>query len=86
MDQLKSVRIYESFISNENPDLVCLQEFSKEFSQNLKTIPINTMPLQKNGQNGLCILSKYPLVNRGQLDFRILIIAVFLLTFYKKDA
>ena len=39
-------------------------------AQNSKNYPHQYNASSKiNGQNGLCILSKYPLVNRGQLDF-----------------
>ena len=51
----------ESFINKENPDLVCLQEYSKEFSPMFKNYPHQyTAPSKKDGKNGLCILSKYP--------------------------
>ncbi len=78
----------ESFISNENPDLVCLQEFSMEFSPKFKNYPHQyTASSKKNGQNGLCILSKYPLVNRGQLDFSDSNNSgLFADFFYKKDS
>ena len=78
----------ESFISNENPDLVCLQEFSKEFSPKFKNYPHQyNASSKKNGQNGLCILSKYPLVNRGQLDFSDSNNSgLFADFFYKKDS
>ena len=78
----------ESFISNENPDLVCLQEFSIEFSPKFKNYPHQYSASSKiNGQNGLCILSKYPLVNRGQLDFSDSNNSgLFADFFYKKDS
>ena len=60
----------ETFINKENPDLVCLQEHSKEFNPKFKNYPYQHIVSSKyNGQNGLCILSKYPLKNRGRLDF-----------------
>ena len=78
----------ENFISNENPDLVCLQEFSMEFSPKFKNYPHQyTASSKKNGQNGLCILSKYPLVNRGQLHFSDSNNSgLFADFFYKKDS
>ena len=78
----------ENFISNENPDLVCLQEFSMEFSPKFKNYPHQYYASSKiNGQNGLCILSKYPLVNRGQLDFSDSNNSgLFADFFYKKDS
>tara|TARA_B100001173_G_C16026317_1_gene564188 strand:+ start:2711 stop:3715 length:1005 start_codon:yes stop_codon:yes gene_type:complete len=60
----------ETFINKENPDLVCLQEHSKEFNPKFKNYPYQYIVSSKNNnQNGLCILSKYPLKNRGRLDF-----------------
>jgi len=60
----------ESFIQQENPDVVCLQEYSKQFSPKFKNYPYQfNAPASKKSQNGLCILSKYPLKNKGLLDF-----------------
>ena len=60
----------ENFINKVSPDLVCLQEYSKEFGPKFKNYPYQYIASsKKNGQNGLCILSKYPLSNRGRLDF-----------------
>ena len=78
----------ESFINKVSPDLVCLQEYSKEFSPKFKNYPHQYIASsKKNGQNGLCILSKYPLLNRGRLDFddsnNSALYADF---FYKKDS
>ena len=75
----------ESFINKESPDLVCLQEFSKEFSPKFKNYPHQYIASsKKNGQNGLCILSKYPLVNRGQLNFQTPITVSFMQIFFIK--
>lgn len=61
----------ENFISKENPDLICLQEYSKSYSPKFKNYPHQYIAASnKNGQNGLCILSKYPLKNRGRLEFK----------------
>lgn len=60
----------ESFIQQENPDIVCLQEYSKESSPKFKNYPHQYIaPSMRKGQNGLCILSKYPLNNQGRVDF-----------------
>lgn len=78
----------ESFINKESPDLVCLQEYSKEYSPKFKKYPHQYIASpKKNGQNGLCILSKYPLLNRGQLDFEDSNnSALYADFFYKKDS
>ena len=60
----------ENFIQKESPDLVCLQEYSKEFSPKFKNYPYRYVKSsKKNGQNGLCILSKYKLFNPRYIDF-----------------
>ncbi|MEC8397073.1 MAG: endonuclease/exonuclease/phosphatase family protein [Bacteroidota bacterium] len=78
----------ESFINKENPDLVCLQEYSKEFSPMFKNYPHQyTAPSKKDGKNGLCILSKYPLENRARLDFENSDnSALYAEFYYKKDS
>ena len=59
-----------SFVNEESPDILCLQEFSKEFSPSFKSYPYHYIKSSsKNGQNGLCILSKYPLYNMGFIPF-----------------
>ena len=60
----------ENFIQKESPDLVCLQEYSKEFSPKFKNYPYRYVKSsKKNGQNGLCILSKYKLFKPRYIDF-----------------
>jgi len=70
-----------------SPDILCLQEFSKEFSPPFKSYPYTYIQSSsKNGQNGLCILSKYPLFNRGFIPFENSNNgAVFAEIFYKRD-
>ena len=76
-----------SFVNEESPDILCLQEFSKEFSPSFKSYPYSYIQsISKNGQNGLCILSKYPLYNRGFIPFENSNNgAVFAEIFYKRD-
>jgi len=78
----------ESFINKESPDLVCLQEYSKEFSPKFKNYPHQYIASsKKNGQNGLFILSKYPLENRARLDFENSNnSALYAEFYYKKDS
>ena len=77
----------ENFINKENPDLICLQEFSKKFSPKFKNYPYQFIgSSKKNGKNGLCILSKFPLMNQSRLDFEDSNnSAVYADLFYKKD-
>ena len=59
-----------SFVNQESPDILCLQEFSNEFSPSFKKYPYNYIQSStKNGQNGLSIMSKYPLFNKGFIPF-----------------
>jgi endonuclease/exonuclease/phosphatase family metal-dependent hydrolase len=59
-----------SFVRELKPDIVCLQEFSplkKPLLPEYKYKHVVTKG--KNIESGLAILSKYPIVNRGSLDF-----------------
>lgn len=77
----------EKFIKLENPDLVCLQEYSKEFSPKFNNYPYQYIESsKKNGQNGLCILSKYKLYNKKNIIFKNSNnSAIYADFFYKKD-
>ena len=77
----------ENFINTEKPDLVCLQEYSKEFSPKFKNYPYQYVKSsKKNGQHGLCILSKYKLFNQNPISFENSNnSAVYADFFYKKD-
>ena len=60
----------ESFILNEDPDVLCFQEFSIEGSPEFLNYKYRyVQSLTKNGDNGLSILSKYPLYNKGLINF-----------------
>ena len=76
-----------SFVNQEGPDILCLQEFSKEFSPSFKSYSyIYIQSSSKNGQNGLSILSKFPLYNKGYIPFENSNNgAVYADIFYKRD-
>tara|TARA_B100001741_G_scaffold295796_1_gene279166 strand:+ start:249 stop:1298 length:1050 start_codon:yes stop_codon:yes gene_type:complete len=60
----------ESFILKEDPDILCFQEFSFEKSPKFLNYKYRYIQsLTENGENGLSILSKYPLYNRGLINF-----------------
>ncbi len=60
----------ESFILKEDPDVLCFQEFSLEASPKFLNYKYrHVQSLTKNGENGLSILSKYPLYNKSLIDF-----------------
>ncbi len=60
----------ESFVLKEDPDVLCFQEFSVEESPEFLNYKYRyVQSLTKNGDNGLSILSKYPLYNKGLINF-----------------
>ena len=87
MDSKEVPQSIENFIIKENPDLVCLQEYSKEYSPKFKNYPYQfVVSSQKNGQHGLCILSKYKLFNQNPISFENSNnSAVYADFYYKKD-
>ena len=59
-----------NFILNEQPDIVCIQEFynSDRFKINY---PYNFLQLdQKKGKTGLVLYSKFPIYKKGSLNFK----------------
>ena len=70
IDQKNIPQSILSFVKQESPDILCLQEFSKEFSPSFDSYPYSYIQSSiKNGHNGLSILSKYPLYNKGFIPF-----------------
>jgi endonuclease/exonuclease/phosphatase family metal-dependent hydrolase len=69
-------------ITDEHPDIICFQEFftrykgpyniSDSLKQSLKIKNVYFVPISQNEYeaNGLAIFSRYPIVNKGQIDFR----------------
>tara|TARA_R110002049_G_C8896007_1_gene541158 strand:- start:32 stop:691 length:660 start_codon:yes stop_codon:yes gene_type:complete len=60
------------FISSENPDILCIQEFSRiKDSQLKKMYPFNYFTRYKSSEkrSTQAIYSKYPIINSGSLDF-----------------
>ena len=69
-------------IEEESPDIICFQEFFTRFKgpynitdslrQSLKIKNVFFVPISKNEYeaNGLAIFSRYPIVNRGEIDFK----------------
>ena len=87
IDQKNIPQSILSFVKQESPDILCLQEFSKEFSPSFDSYPHSYIQSSiKNGHNGLCILSKYPLYNKGFIPFENSNNgAVYAEIFYKRD-
>lgn len=60
----------EDFVRQENPDVICLQEYSKEYSPKFAQYPYRYIKTSfVNGQNGLGIFSKSPLFNEEYIAF-----------------
>ena len=63
-----------SFVNKESPDILCLQEFSKEFSPSFESYPYNYIQSSsKNGQNGLVFYLNTPFITRALFLLKILI-------------
>ena len=60
----------EQFIQSENPDIVCLQEYSSRTSPAFKSYPYRYVRTASAlGNNGVGIFSKFPLLRTGPIDF-----------------
>jgi endonuclease/exonuclease/phosphatase family metal-dependent hydrolase len=69
-------------IEDEHPDIICFQEFFTRYKgpynitdslkQSLKIKNVYFVPISKNEYeaNGLAIFSRYPIINRGEIDFK----------------
>ncbi len=60
----------EVFIKDKNPDILCLQEFSKAAKIDLKLYPYKFVYTQgKKIKSAQAIFSKFPIINEGNLKF-----------------
>ena len=61
----------KNFIKDQAPDIVLVQEYYNKEKNNLK-YPYSFIKKAKSKQNkaGLAIFSKYPIINKGSLDFK----------------
>lgn len=58
------------FINEQNPDILCIQEFSTSAKIDLKIYPYNYVFMQgEKIKTGQAIFSKYPIINEGNLIF-----------------
>ena len=81
-----------SFISDEDPDIVLLQEFKETDNFNIK-YPYyynhETKTVYRNRvttyPSGLAILSKYPIINKGSVDYRQLFSSIIYADIVKND-
>jgi endonuclease/exonuclease/phosphatase family metal-dependent hydrolase len=59
-----------SFINHNNPDILCIQEFSTSAKIDLKIYPYNAIFMNGNKiKTGYAIFSKFPIVNEGEIMF-----------------
>ncbi|MEK9614122.1 MAG: endonuclease/exonuclease/phosphatase family protein [Flavobacteriaceae bacterium] len=59
------------FIEEENPDLICFQEYGMQSAPNFKNYPYHfSKPYNLNGQIGTSIFSKFPLINANSIRFK----------------
>ena len=60
----------ERFISQEQPDIICFQEYSKSEAPTLSSYPYSYIqPIQANGKSEIAIFSKFPITNSGYINF-----------------
>jgi endonuclease/exonuclease/phosphatase family metal-dependent hydrolase len=58
------------FIDNEQPDIICFQEYSKSEAPKLPSYPYSyVQPIQSNGKSEIAIFSKFPINNTGYINF-----------------
>ncbi|RZJ69553.1 endonuclease/exonuclease/phosphatase family protein [Flavobacterium sp.] len=59
----------EHFINEQNPDIVCLQEYSERANVDLKVYPHKYVMMQGNQvKTGQAIFSKFPIIEEGKLE------------------
>lgn len=59
----------EDFINEQNPDVVCIQEYSNSANVELKVYPYKYIMTEGNQvKTGQAIYSKFPIVDKGQLE------------------
>lgn len=59
------------FIAEQDPDIISFQEYSSTDKVNLKAYPHKHVVLQKESPSfGQAIYSKYPMVNKGDINFK----------------
>ncbi|MDG2491963.1 MAG: endonuclease/exonuclease/phosphatase family protein [Flavobacteriaceae bacterium] len=58
------------FLDNEQPDVICFQEYSKSEAPKLPSYPYSyVQPIQSNGKSEIAIFSKFPINNTGYINF-----------------
>lgn len=61
--------IIQDFINEQNPDIVCLQEYSSSSNLDLKVYPYNYIMMEgERVKTGQAIYSKFPIIEKGKLE------------------
>ncbi|MFT5848802.1 MAG: endonuclease/exonuclease/phosphatase family metal-dependent hydrolase [Psychroserpens sp.] len=59
-----------TFLVNNNPDILCMQEYRPDEKINLKAYPYKYIKLSgKKIKNGQAIYTKFPIINSGSIEF-----------------
>ena len=74
------------FIKNEDPDIICFQEFKRSHARLLKQYTHQYLSPLQRGKTTQSIYSKYPIIGSGSLDFpRSSNNAIYVDVVFKKD-
>ncbi|MEM5566107.1 endonuclease/exonuclease/phosphatase family protein [Psychroserpens sp. AS72] len=72
-DWIKDPNLKENiskFISEKNPDILCMQEYRTDHDVNLRIFPYKYIELSGNKvKNGQAIYTKFPIINSGSIEF-----------------
>jgi endonuclease/exonuclease/phosphatase family metal-dependent hydrolase len=61
--------LIQDFINEQNPEIVCLQEYSSSAGVDLKVYPYSYIMMQgERVKTGQAIYSKFPILNKGKLE------------------
>jgi endonuclease/exonuclease/phosphatase family metal-dependent hydrolase len=62
---------FAELLKNENPDIVCIQEFYSDYTTDMSEYPYQFIHFKEPGNKlGHAIFSKYPLINKKGFDFK----------------
>ena len=60
----------ENFIKNQDPEIICFQEFDNNLSPEFSNYPYKYFnSFGSNVNRGSCIYSKIPIINKGKINF-----------------
>lgn len=70
LPEKKVPELITDVIQNYNPDILCLQEFSPSKRVRLRNFPHKYIQLHSpKSKSGHAIYSKFPIINKGEIDF-----------------